>query len=76
MTDKTEKTAKIVPLKPAKAEKQAGKCPICAQAAQAAYKPFCSKRCADVDLGRWLGESYRVPTNEAPVSGPSEGDED
>jgi hypothetical protein len=25
------------------------------------FQPFCSKRCADVDLGRWLGETYRVP---------------
>ena len=30
------------------------------------YKPFCSKRCADIDLGRWLKESYRVPTDEGP----------
>jgi len=29
-------------------------------------KPFCRKRCADIDLGRWLKEGYRVPTDEAP----------
>ena len=28
------------------------------------YRPFCSKRCADIDLGRWLKEGYRVPTDE------------
>jgi endogenous inhibitor of DNA gyrase (YacG/DUF329 family) len=28
---------------------------------QAAFRPFCSARCADVDLGRWFTESYRVP---------------
>jgi len=42
------------------------KCPLCAKDVAAAYRPFCSKRCADIDLGRWLKESYRVPTNEAP----------
>lgn len=35
-------------------------CPICAKPALAPYKPFCSKRCADVDLGRWMGERYVV----------------
>ena len=41
-------------------------CPICAKPAEPAYRPFCSKRCADIDLGRWLKESYRVPTDEKP----------
>jgi endogenous inhibitor of DNA gyrase (YacG/DUF329 family) len=52
-------TDNVVPLKPAK-------CPICGKPPTAACKPFCSKRCADVDLGRWLGEGYRVPTDEIP----------
>ena len=30
------------------------------------FKPFCSKRCADVDLGRWLKGSYAIPTQEQP----------
>ena len=30
------------------------------------YRPFCSKRCANIDLGRWLKEGYRVPTDEGP----------
>jgi hypothetical protein len=30
------------------------------------FRPFCSKRCADVDLGRWLGGGYRIPTFEEP----------
>jgi uncharacterized protein len=29
------------------------------------YRPFCSARCRDVDLGRWFGEAYRVPAVEA-----------
>lgn len=36
-------------------------CPICAKPAAPAYRPFCSRRCADVDLARWLREDYRVP---------------
>ncbi len=35
-------------------------CPICGAPAQPDRRPFCSKRCADVDLGRWLGERYVV----------------
>jgi len=42
------------------------KCPVCGKLADAKYKPFCTKRCADIDLGRWLKEGYRVPTEEAP----------
>jgi len=37
-------------------------CPICKKAPADTYKPFCSKRCADVDLGKWLTGSYAVPT--------------
>lgn len=40
-------------------------CPICKQAAVAAYRPFCSKRCADVDLHRWLSGGYAIPAVEA-----------
>lgn len=36
-------------------------CPICGKPATPDYRPFCSRRCADVDLGRWLTESYRIP---------------
>ncbi len=38
------------------------KCPICGvQTDNEKYRPFCSKRCADVDLGRWFSGSYAVP---------------
>jgi endogenous inhibitor of DNA gyrase (YacG/DUF329 family) len=37
-------------------------CPICKKAAIEAYTPFCSRRCADVDLGRWLTGSYAIPS--------------
>jgi hypothetical protein len=36
-------------------------CPICGKPATPDYRPFCSRRCADVDLGRWLTEGYRIP---------------
>jgi len=39
-------------------------CPICGKPTVAASRPFCSQRCADVDLGRWLTEQYRVPATE------------
>ena len=40
---------------------QRGKCPICDRVADAKYRPFCSRRCADVDLARWLGGAYAIP---------------
>lgn len=39
-------------------------CPICGKPAKAEVKPFCSKRCADVDLHRWLGGVYALPAGE------------
>lgn len=46
--------------------RQAGNCPICGKATVRQHRPFCSRRCADIDLGRWLKGSYRVPTEERP----------
>jgi endogenous inhibitor of DNA gyrase (YacG/DUF329 family) len=53
---------------PAKPPKDAGrrkggakKCPICGKPATEASKPFCSERCRDVDLNRWLSGSYVIP---------------
>ncbi|MEX3014746.1 DNA gyrase inhibitor YacG [Gymnodinialimonas hymeniacidonis] len=39
-------------------------CPICEKESAQAYRPFCSRRCADVDLGRWLNGSYAVPSTD------------
>ena len=36
-------------------------CPICGKPAAECHRPFCSRRCADVDLNRWLSGVYRVP---------------
>lgn len=48
-------------------------CPICAKPAIVRYRPFCSKRCADVDLQRWFTGSYAVPVVEEDRS--ADGDE-
>ena len=40
------------------------RCPICAKPTLERYKPFCSKRCADVDLQRWLVGAYALPASE------------
>jgi len=39
-------------------------CPICGKATEEKFKPFCSKRCADVDLHHWLSGSYAIPVTE------------
>ena len=44
------------------------KCPICGKPAAKPYKPFCSKRCADIDLNRWLTGVYAVETDETEES--------
>lgn len=44
------------------------KCPICGKQTILEYQPFCSKKCADIDLGRWLKGSYVMHTNEAPTA--------
>jgi Uncharacterized protein conserved in bacteria len=49
------------------------RCPICGKPTAADYRPFCSKRCADVDLGRWLRGDYAVPGEAAdPAAGDGE----
>lgn len=39
-------------------------CPICAKKSDPKYRPFCSKRCADVDLGKWLTGAYAIPSDD------------
>ena len=45
-------------------------CPICKSAPDPKYAPFCSKRCADIDLHRWLSGGYAIPAVE------NDGDQD
>ena len=49
-------------------------CPICAKPAGPKHLPFCSPRCADVDLNRWLSGRYVIPAVEN-EDGPSDADE-
>ena len=57
MTDHTAPLNNIVHLKD-------GKCPICNKGRAQRYRPFCSKRCADLDLGRWFNEDYHIPAED------------
>lgn len=41
-------------------------CPICGEPVKEAHRPFCSKRCADIDLGRWLKGSYAIAGDPVP----------
>jgi uncharacterized protein len=43
---------------------RANSCPVCRKGAAEKFRPFCSKRCADVDLHRWLGGVYAIPVTE------------
>lgn len=40
------------------------KCPICGKPSVEEFKPFCSKRCADIDLHRWLSGTYVIPARD------------
>jgi hypothetical protein len=39
-------------------------CPICKGETSADYRPFCSRRCADIDLAKWLNGSYAAPSQD------------
>jgi endogenous inhibitor of DNA gyrase (YacG/DUF329 family) len=50
-------------------------CPVCGKPRVQDYRPFCSKRCADVDLGRWLKGTYVIPGEaDADEDGEGRGD--
>jgi endogenous inhibitor of DNA gyrase (YacG/DUF329 family) len=42
------------------------KCPLCGKPTDTRFRPFCSKRCADLDLAHWLRGDYADPAREAP----------
>lgn len=48
---------------------QPAPCPVCRKPQVAAYRPFCSRRCADVDLARWLRGDYVVPGRDGEAEG-------
>ncbi|WP_339760350.1 DNA gyrase inhibitor YacG [uncultured Sulfitobacter sp.] len=39
-------------------------CPICSDETSPAYRPFCSRRCADIDLAKWFNGSYATPSRD------------
>ena len=52
------------------------RCPICGKPEDEKFRPFCTKRCAEIDLGRWLRGGYAIPAvgeDETP-EGPGDGD--
>jgi uncharacterized protein len=64
------------PQAPARAK---GRCPTCGKPVSQEFRPFCSRRCADLDLHRWLSGGYAIPVTESderPQDGaPGEGDD-
>lgn len=52
----------------------APKCAQCGKPAVPEYRPFCSRRCADVDLARWLRGDYVIPGKDGEAEGQDEGD--
>ena len=57
---KSQSSAELIRLRPKRP------CPICTEPSKQKFHPFCSARCADVDLHKWLGGQYRVPAAEQP----------
>jgi uncharacterized protein len=53
--------------------RRGGKCPICGRPTDDEYKPFCSRRCADVDLSRWLRGAYAIPDKTESEDGGEDG---
>ena len=47
-----------------KAANNNNECPICNQGSQDKYRPFCSQRCSEIDLGRWFNGSYVIEGNQ------------
>ena len=50
------------PSSPAKSKTR--KCPQCGKPRVEAFRPFCSARCRDLDLGKWLNGSYSIPEKD------------
>lgn len=47
-----------------KTSRKTPRCPQCSKPRVQAYRPFCSARCRDLDLGKWLDGSYAIPAVE------------
>jgi endogenous inhibitor of DNA gyrase (YacG/DUF329 family) len=47
------------------------KCAVCGKPQDERFRPFCSKRCADIDLGQWLKGGYAIPGAPVDPASPS-----
>ncbi|WP_022721076.1 DNA gyrase inhibitor YacG [Rhodopseudomonas sp. B29] len=54
-----------MPPEPAAKASREKRCPVCGKPAVAESRPFCSERCREVDLNRWLSGSYAIPGRPA-----------
>jgi endogenous inhibitor of DNA gyrase (YacG/DUF329 family) len=61
-------TDNVIRLKPTRP------CPICSKPSVQAFHPFCSARCADIDLNRWLSGGYVIPTKDEPEDEEGDGE--
>jgi uncharacterized protein len=60
-------------------EARVPRCPTCKKESRREgneFFPFCSERCRLVDLGRWIGEEYRIPAEDKPSELPAQGGDD
>jgi len=51
-------------------------CPLCGKPTSPRHQPFCSQRCATIDLARWITGNYRVPADDAADEEPSPSDDE
>jgi endogenous inhibitor of DNA gyrase (YacG/DUF329 family) len=72
----TDNVVKLRPVRP---------CPICGKPSTQQFHPFCSARCTDIDLNRWLSGAYVIPGKDEPeeseeddvvIPGGEDGDEE
>lgn len=59
--------------KPPAPARPARRCPVCGKPADERFRPFCSARCQQVDLGRWLAGDYAIPGDPPEGSGEENG---
>jgi endogenous inhibitor of DNA gyrase (YacG/DUF329 family) len=62
-------TDNVIRLKPTRP------CPICSKPSVQAFHPFCSARCADIDLNRWLSGGYVIPAKDEPEDAEGDGEQ-
>ncbi|MBZ9656833.1 DNA gyrase inhibitor YacG [Phyllobacterium lublinensis] len=68
MTDEKKSTASVTPLRPTRP------CPECKRPSQREHYPFCSARCRNIDLSRWLTGAYALPAVESADDSDEEND--